>query len=235
MNNIEAMVTIVDTETGHMFGKRFSSSPIRIGSSGRDHLRLRHTAVGPGHGEILFFGPRVALFRNRSWLRKSWVDGVRTKRGQSLTLGAQSIVIVGPFEISVVVRRRTADRDRARKVTPLALTRPPGWEGRWNLDLVAQPYLTFETFASQRLPNNGHGRDASVAQNSPGAVISAGRQKPRDGTDVRVRASIERHELLNHLVEPRSSDSRLDDLDGELSRIAASVARDFGQRGPTRR
>lgn len=172
MKDVEAMVTIVDTAAGQVFARRFSVSPIRIGNGHRDHLRLRRAQIGSGQAEILF-DQRGVVLRQRSWFRRTWVDGVRAKRGHSTRLGAHSIIAIGRFEISVVVRRRATDR--ARKVTPLALVRPPGWEGRWNLDLLGEPYLAIETSASsarQEIESTQRIETASRDADNSGAVPS---------------------------------------------------------------
>lgn len=160
MKDVEAVVTIVDTQAGQMFARRFLISPIRIGSGRHDHLRLREARLGSGQAEI-FFDQRGAAFRRRSWFRKSWIDGVRAKRGRAMPLSAHSIVTIGRFEISVAVRRR--ETERARKVTPLSLVRPPGWEGRWNLELLAEPYLALETLRADVDPEGLDGELSKMA------------------------------------------------------------------------
>jgi pSer/pThr/pTyr-binding forkhead associated (FHA) protein len=120
VRRIDARVEVVDTAVGSTFTARFDATPIRIGRAFFNDLLLPHPAIAGRHGEISV-GSRVAYFRSRSWLRKSWIDGVRVKRGRAIRLAEDSVITIGPFEVKLSFRIRDRRYERDRKVTPLAV------------------------------------------------------------------------------------------------------------------
>ena len=120
MSRIDARVRVVDTEGGRAFTEHFDATPIRIGRALDCDLVLPHPAIAARHGEIAI-GQRSAYFRSRAWLRPSRIDGVRVRRGQAARLTGESVITLGPYEISVRFRARDRRYERDRKVTPLAL------------------------------------------------------------------------------------------------------------------
>ncbi len=135
MSRIDARVRVVDTEGGRTFIERFDATPIRIGRALDSDLILPHPAIAARHGEIAI-GARAAYFRSRAWWRASRIDGVRVQRGRAVKLTAETVISIGPYEISVWFRVRDRRYERDRKVTPLALG--VVWEN-WNRRASAQP------------------------------------------------------------------------------------------------
>ncbi len=121
MSRVDARVRVVDTEGGRTFTEHFDATPIRIGRALDCDLVLPHPAIAARHGEIAI-GQRSAYFRSRAWLRPSRIDGVRVRRGQAARLTGESVITLGPYEISVWFRARDRRYERDRKVTPLALS-----------------------------------------------------------------------------------------------------------------
>jgi pSer/pThr/pTyr-binding forkhead associated (FHA) protein len=121
VSRIDARVQVVDTERGHTFTERFDATPIRIGRALGNDLFLSHPKIAARHGEIAI-GPRAAYFRSRAWLRSSRIDGVRVKRGCAVKLTHESVISLGPFEVTVWFRVRDRGYERERKVTPLVST-----------------------------------------------------------------------------------------------------------------
>jgi hypothetical protein len=119
-SRIDARVRVVDTEGGHTFTERFDATPIRIGRALDSDLVLPHPGIAAHHGEIAI-GVRSAYFRSRAWLRACRIDGVRVRRGRAVRLTGESVITLGPYEVSVWFRVRDRRYERDRKVTPLAL------------------------------------------------------------------------------------------------------------------
>jgi hypothetical protein len=120
MSRIDARVRVVDTAAGRTFTERFDTTPIRIGRALDSDLLLPHPAIAARHGEITI-GARAAYFCSWAWLRPSRIDGVRVKRGLLVKLGDESVISLGPYEVTVWFRARDRRYERDRKVTPLAL------------------------------------------------------------------------------------------------------------------
>jgi hypothetical protein len=121
MSRIDARIQIVDTERGRTFTERFDATPIRIGRALGNDLFLLHPKIAARHGEIAI-GPRAAYYRNHAWLRSSRIDGVRVKRGCAVKLTHESVISLGPFEVTVWFRVRDRGYERERTVTPLVVT-----------------------------------------------------------------------------------------------------------------
>ena len=133
MSRIDARVRVVDTEAGRTFTERFEATPIRIGRALDSDLVLPHPAIAARHGEIAI-GARSAYFRSRAWLRASRIDGVRLQRGRAVKLTGETVISLGPYEVSVWFRVRDRRYERDRKVTPLALGVVwENWKSRSNL------------------------------------------------------------------------------------------------------
>jgi pSer/pThr/pTyr-binding forkhead associated (FHA) protein len=120
MSRIDARVHIVNTEGGRTFTERFDATPIRIGRALDSDLFLPHRSIAAHHGELAI-GPRFAYFRSRAWLRSSRIDGVRVPRGRAVKLTHESVISLGPYEVTVWFRVRDRSYERERKVTPLVL------------------------------------------------------------------------------------------------------------------
>jgi hypothetical protein len=120
VRRVDARVQVVDTRCGLASTERFDATPIRIGRAPGNDLFLPHRSIAALHGEIAI-GPRFAYFRSRAWLRASRIDGVRVKRGRTVKLTPDSVISLGPFEVTVWFRVRDRRYERERKVTPLAL------------------------------------------------------------------------------------------------------------------
>jgi len=121
MSHIDARVRVVDTEGGRTFTERFDATPIRIGRALDSDLVLPHPAIAARHGEIAI-GTRAAHFRSRAWLRASYVDGARVRRGRAVKLTDETVISLGPYEIRVWFRVRDRRYERDRRVTPLIST-----------------------------------------------------------------------------------------------------------------
>lgn len=124
MSRVDARVQVIDTQGGRTYTQRFDTTPIRIGRAPCSDLFLPHTAIAGRHGEISI-GPRFAYFRSRAWWRRSWIDGVRVKRGRAVKLTQDSVITIGPFEVKLSFRVRDWRYERERKVTPLVLAGNP--------------------------------------------------------------------------------------------------------------
>jgi len=124
MSRVDARVQVVDTQNGRTFSERSYATPIRIGRALDSDLVLPHPAIAARHGEIAI-GARAAHFRSRAWLRASYVDGARVKRGRAVKVTSESIVSLGPYEVRVWFRVRDRRYERERKVTPLVPARSP--------------------------------------------------------------------------------------------------------------
>ena len=120
MSRIDARIQVVDTEGGRTFIERFDTTPIRIGRALDSDLVLPHPAIAARQGEIAI-GARAAHFFSRAWLRASYVDGARVKRGRAVKLTDETVISVGPYEVRVWFRVRDRRTERDRLVTPLAL------------------------------------------------------------------------------------------------------------------
>ena len=121
MSRIDARVRVVDTVGGRTFTERFDATPIRIGRALDSDLVLPHPAIAAHHGEIAI-GARAAHFRSRAWLRASYVDGARARRGRVVKMTEETVISLGPYEIRVWFRVRDRRYERDRKVTPLIST-----------------------------------------------------------------------------------------------------------------
>jgi pSer/pThr/pTyr-binding forkhead associated (FHA) protein len=121
VSRIDARVRVVDTEGVRTFTERFDATPIRIGRALDSDLVLPHPAIAARHGEIAI-GARAAHFRSRAWLRASYVDGARVKRGRAVKLADETVISLGPYEIKVWFRVRDRRYERDRRVTPLVST-----------------------------------------------------------------------------------------------------------------
>jgi len=124
VSRVDARVQVVDTRTGRTFTERFDTTPIRIGRALGSDLFLPHRSIAARQGEIAI-GPRLAYFRSCAWLRPSRIDGVRLRRGRAMRLTPQSVISLGPFEVTVWFRVRDRSSERDRKVTPLVLASLP--------------------------------------------------------------------------------------------------------------
>lgn len=121
MSRIDARVRVVDTDGGRTFIERFDATPIRIGRALDSDLVLPHPAIAVRHGEIAI-GARAAHFRSRAWLRASYVDGARVRRGRVVKMTDETVISLGPYEIRVWFRVRDRRYERDRRVTPLIST-----------------------------------------------------------------------------------------------------------------
>src|SRR6185369_15464565 len=104
VKGIEALVGVVNVKTSQTFTVRCASSPARIGRSRTSEVWLDHRAVARHHAELLFNAHGI-YFRNLAWIRKTFVDGLRIRRGVSVELDETAVVLVGPFKIEVCLRR----------------------------------------------------------------------------------------------------------------------------------
>ena len=124
MSRVDARIQIVDTEGGRTLTERFDTTPIRIGRALDNDLLLPHPGIAAYHGEVAI-GARFAYFRSCAWVRASRIDGVRVKRGRAVKLTDESVISLGPFQITVWFRVRDRRTERDRLVTPLALAIVP--------------------------------------------------------------------------------------------------------------
>jgi hypothetical protein len=224
-NHVEALVGIVNTQLSRAFTMKFAASPIRIGRAQTNSLCLEHPAVARSHGEISF-GPDAVVFRSRALMKSSWVDGTRIKRGRAVELTETSVITLGPFRLEVCMRTPWTARDhRSTKVTPVASTFPPGWNRRWSLDDLAEPYLAVETWPPQPT-GSVPPRAAAALETFASGLLELKRALKRQG-DSDLAEFRNSSELIAYLVDPLAPSSRLDALDEELTSIAALVALDL--------
>jgi hypothetical protein len=144
MTALSAWLEVVDTEIGYRFTRRFTASPISIGRALINNVCLQHPDIADRHGEISI-GPRFARFRSRAWIKKSWIDGRRVRRGEFVKLAQESVLALGPFRMTLRFQVRDRQYERQHKVTPLALVRLPEWDGAWEVEQIREPYSAIET------------------------------------------------------------------------------------------
>lgn len=212
MMSVLARVPVFDEEL-RAISKTFTRSPIRIGRHKRSDVGLRHPRVARSQGEIVFGRGKLA-FRNLAWVKKVWIDGHRVARGEMVPLLDNSVIVIGPFKISVTLRKTPCRYDyHSRKVTPLVLR-------RLSVEELDESYASVETSPQTPL---GRPPADQVLRRFAGGLLAIHRSMPRDSR-ADLPAFQDSDELVSYLLDPTASTDRLEGLDDELTRIAGQIA-----------